>query len=46
MGEREKAEQMWLLVTDHREAGIWYEFAQDQISEADMSVLPLVLHYR
>lgn len=46
MEEREKAEDIMLLVTDHREAGVWSEFARSQISEPDLSLVPLVLQYR
>lgn len=46
IGEGEKAEDILLLVTDHREAGVWYNFARSQISEPDLSIIPLVLQYR
>ncbi len=44
--EPEKAEKIWLLVTDNRSAGIWFEFAQRQIGNPDLEILPAALQYR
>jgi len=44
--EPEKAQDIWLIVTDNREAGIWFEFAQRQISGPDMKLLSAALQYR
>lgn len=44
--EAERAEKIWLLVTDNRAAGIWFEFAQRQIGNPDLEILPAALQYR
>lgn len=46
MDEPEKARQIWLLITDHRDAGLWFEFAQEQLGTPDLEKIPLVLQYR
>lgn len=44
--EAGKAEKIWLLVTDNRSAGIWFEFARRQIGNPDLEILPAALQYR
>ena len=46
MGEKEKAERIWLLVTEYQRAGKWANLARSQIGEASLDILPTVLNYR
>ncbi len=44
--EAEKAEKIWLMVTEYRRSGIWANLARNQIGDPSLEVLPIVLHYR
>ena len=44
--EAEKAEKIWLMVTEYRRSGIWANLARNQIGNPSLEVLPVVLHYR
>ena len=44
--EAEKAEQIWLIVAEYRQSGIWSNLARNQIASPSLEVLPIVLHYR
>lgn len=46
MGEGEKAEKIWLLVTEYRHAGKWANLARSQIGGPSLDILPTVLNYR
>lgn len=46
MESPEKAQDIWLLVTDNRAAGIWYDFAQGQLVEPDLQIISTALQYR
>jgi len=42
----EKAQDVWLLVTDNRASGIWYDLAQGQLVEPDLQIISTALQYR
>lgn len=46
LDKTEAAQSIFLLVTDNRECGIWFDFAQQQIHKQDLSLLPIALRYR
>jgi tetratricopeptide (TPR) repeat protein len=39
-GYPEKAEALWLLTAEHREAGKWAILAREQLAEADLAAIP------
>ena len=44
--ESDKAQDIWLLVTDNRGAGIWYELAHGQLMKPDLQIISTALQYR
>jgi tetratricopeptide (TPR) repeat protein len=42
-GEEEKAEMLWLITAEHREAGVWSALAREQAAEPNLEELPSIL---
>jgi tetratricopeptide (TPR) repeat protein len=39
----EQAQRLWLIVAEHREAGVWSSLAREQAASPDLSVIPAAL---
>lgn len=39
-GRKAAAKELWLLIKEHRESGIWSSLAREQAAEPDLSVIP------